>query len=134
MKSIIKNVILAGAYDLTDMLKKIDTLWVQGNLSDEDRAELQAFAREHADPEQSYAPLQAQIDALAERITKLEQGTSDQPAEEWPKYVKPTGAHDAYHNGDKITFEGVHYVCIAPTGAACVWSPVEYPAYWEEVN
>ena len=132
MKSIIKNVILAGAYDLTDMLKKIDTLWVQGSLNDEDRKELQALAREHAAPEQSYAPLQAQIDALAERITKLEQGTSDTPTEEWLEYVKPTGAHDAYHNGDKITFEGVHYVCIAPTGAVCVWSPAEYPAYWEK--
>lgn len=132
MKSIIENVILMGMYDLTDMLKKIDTLWVQGDLDDADRAGLKELAREHADPTQSYAPLQAQIDALAARVEKLEKTAGGDPAEEWPAYVKPTGAHDAYHAGDKITFEGAHYICIAPEGAACVWSPAEYPAYWEE--
>lgn len=132
MKSIIENVILMGMYDLTDMLKKIDTLWVQGDLDDADRAGLKELAREHADPTQSYAPLQAQIDALAARVEKLEKTAGGDPAEEWPAYVKPTGAHDAYHAGDKITFEGAHYICIAPEGVACVWSPAEYPAYWEE--
>lgn len=132
MKSIIENVILTGMYDLTDMLKKIDTLWVQGDLDDADRAGLKELAREHADPAQSYAPLQAQIDALAARVEKLEKATGGDPAEEWPAYVKPTGAHDAYHAGDKITFEGEHYTCIAPEGVACVWSPAEYPAYWEK--
>lgn len=132
MKSIIENVILTGMYDLTDMLKKIDTLWVQGDLDDADRAGLKELAREHADPAQSYAPPQAQIDALAARVEKLEKATGGDPAEEWPAYVKPTGAHDAYHAGDKITFEGEHYTCIAPEGVACVWSPAEYPAYWEK--
>ena len=36
-----------------------------------------------------------------------------------------------YYNGDKCSFEGVNYVCIAPEGATCVWSPKDYPAYWE---
>lgn len=84
MKSIIENVILMGMYDLTDMLKKIDTLWVQGDLDDADRAGLKELAREHADPAQSYAPLQAQIDALAARVEKLEKTAGGDPAEEWP--------------------------------------------------
>lgn len=132
MKSIIENVILTGMYDLADMLKKIDTLWVQGDLTDGERTELQGLARGHADHAQSFAPLQEQIDALAARVEKLEKATGGDPAEEWPAYVKPTGAHDAYHAGDKITFEGEHYTCIAPEGVACVWSPAEYPAYWEK--
>lgn len=51
--------------------------------------------------------------------------------EEWPEFVKPTGAHDAYAKGDKITFEGKHYISLID---ANVYSPVEYPAGWEEVT
>lgn len=49
--------------------------------------------------------------------------------EEWPEFVQPTGAHDAYNTGDKITFNGEHYVC---TMDGCVWSPSEYPQGWEK--
>lgn len=56
------------------------------------------------------------------------------PEDEYPEYIQPTGAHDAYHTGDKITFNGKHYICIAPEGVAVVWSPDTYPAYWQEVE
>jgi hypothetical protein len=36
-----------------------------------------------------------------------------------------------YVNGDVVSFEEKNYKCIAPNGATCVWSPVEFPAYWE---
>lgn len=60
--------------------------------------------------------------------------SSEQPEEpeKWPEFKKPSGAHDAYYNGDKITFEGAHYICIAPEGTACVWSPTAYPNYWQK--
>lgn len=144
MYEIVKNVINAKNYELTDILTKIDTLWAQGSLTEEQRTELTALARQNADPAASYAPLQEQIDALADRldaliarVSALEQSGSDepeQPAEEWPEYVQPTGAHDAYHNGDKITWNGQHYTCIAPEGTACVWDPDAYPAYWQEAD
>ena len=35
MYSIIKNVIASRRYELGDMLGKIDTIWVQGDLTDE---------------------------------------------------------------------------------------------------
>lgn len=31
--------------------------------------------------------------------------------EEYPEWVQPTGAHDAYNIGDKVTYNGNHYVC-----------------------
>ena len=49
--------------------------------------------------------------------------------DEWPEFVQPTGAHDAYNTGDKITFNGEHYVCKMD---ACTWSPSDYPAGWEK--
>ena len=32
--------------------------------------------------------------------------------DEWPEFIQPTGAHDAYNKGDKVTFEGKHYISL----------------------
>lgn len=37
-----------------------------------------------------------------------------------------------YYRGDRVTFENEIYVCVAPDGVACVWSPSEYPVYWQK--
>lgn len=52
------------------------------------------------------------------------------PNIEYPEFVQPTGAHDAYSKGSKITFEGKHYISLID---ANVYSPTAYPAGWEEV-
>ena len=57
MYDIIKSVIESKRYELTNMLTKIDTIWVQGDLTDEQRTELIALAQQNAQPENSYAPL-----------------------------------------------------------------------------
>lgn len=49
--------------------------------------------------------------------------------EEWPEWVQPTGAHDAYNTGDKVTFEGKHYVSLIDGN---VYSPSVYPQGWQE--
>ena len=49
--------------------------------------------------------------------------------EEWPEWVQPTGAQDAYNKGDKVTYKGDHYISLID---ANVWSPEEYPAGWEK--
>lgn len=46
---------------------------------------------------------------------------------EWPEFVQPTGAHDAYMAGDKVTFNGQHYTSIIDNN---VYSPAAYPAGW----
>lgn len=30
--------------------------------------------------------------------------------EEYPEWVQPTGAHDAYNTGDKVSYNGKHYI------------------------
>ena len=37
-----------------------------------------------------------------------------------------------YYRGDRVSLDGVMYTCVAPAGVVCVWSPAEYPAYWQE--
>lgn len=50
------------------------------------------------------------------------------PGEEWPAFVQPTGAHDAYKQGDKVTYNGQHYVSLIDNN---VWAPDVYPAGWQ---
>lgn len=141
MYQIIKDVLTSGRYELNDMLKKIDTIWLQGDIDDGQKAELVELARANADPAQSYAPLQEQIEqafaaikALGARVTALETSGGTEPApepEEWPAWVQPSGAHDAYGIGDKVTFNGKHYTSKIDGN---VWSPDAYPAGWETVE
>ena len=53
------------------------------------------------------------------------------PAEEWPEFKQPTGAHDAYAKDAKVTFEGKHYKSLID---ANVYSPTAYPQGWELVE
>ena len=50
------------------------------------------------------------------------------PAEEWPEWIQPTGAHNAYKKGDKVTYKGKMYISKIE---ANVWAPDAYPAGWE---
>ena len=43
--------------------------------------------------------------------------------DEYPEWVQPTGAHDAYNIGDKVTYNGQHYVCASN---ANVYAPDVY--------
>lgn len=145
MYEVIRDVIRSKDFELRDILNKINTVWLRGDLTEEQMTELTELARNNARTENSYAPLQEQIDnaisridKLEERITKLEtteetgeeEPTEPDPAEEYPEYKQPTGAHDAYNTGDKITYNSKKYICKMD---GCVWSPDTYPAGWEEV-
>lgn len=145
MYETIKNLIEKGGYELVDILKKINAVWLKSYITEEEMEELEALAREKANPINSYAPLQEQIDKLYEdmkeleaRVSLLEQEQSTEqpqeptePVEEYPPYKQPTGAHDAYHVGDKITYNGKKYICKLDN---CVWTPDAYPAGWEVVE
>ena len=50
--------------------------------------------------------------------------------EEYPLWVQPTGAQDAYQTGDKVTFEGERYISLINNNT---WSPSAYPAGWKIV-
>ena len=131
MYAIIKNVIQSGRDELTDMLTKIDTLRVQSSLTDDERTELIALALEGADVSQSVDVLEKLAD-LDKRVAALERAgaTDPEPGEEYPEYV----AGKWYYKDDKCTYKGSKYICTAPAEVVCVWSPEEYPAYWQFVE
>ena len=118
-----------GTFDLTDMLGKINTHHIAGNLTDADREELIRKAREKADPFGG-VNVMAKLQELEERVRMLEEAkaTGGEAIEETaPEYQ----VGKWYYNGDKVLFEGVVKTCTAPAGVVCTWSPAEYPAYWD---
>ena len=42
------------------------------------------------------------------------------PAQEWPEWIAPTGAHNAYAQGDKVSHGGRHWISDADNN---VWEP-----------
>lgn len=50
------------------------------------------------------------------------------PEEIIADFVQPTGAHDVYHIGDKVLFEGKTYESVINDNS---WSPTVYPAGWK---
>ena len=150
MKNIIRNVISKKSYELSDMLKKIDTLWIQGSFSDEEKEELISLARENAEVQQSIDVL-LKLEELDKRIKALEDAKGNNPGEDAKEEPKEEGEEEGeeeteeitydeyvvgkwYYNGDVVMFEGKAYECIAPDGQVCTWSPSEYPVYWGLLN
>ncbi len=130
IKTIFEQTIQRGGFDLAEMLERIDLYNVEAKITDEERESLYALARQHARPQYNY---DAEIEAIWSAIRELQQaqeggGGGTEPTDEWPEFVQPTGAHDAYGVGDKITWNGKHYICVL---ANCVWSPDVYPDGWE---
>ena len=137
----VQTIINAGGYDLADLTERIKTLYAMGELTEDEMKQLLEQAQDNAKPDDSYAPLADRVKAIEEwettveeRLSKLESGSSTElgepkePTDEWPEYVQPTGAHDAYHVGDKITYNGKHYTCVMN---GCVWTPDAYPQGWQ---
>ena len=139
----LKDLINSKDYELKDILYKINIVWAKKYITTEQMEELEELARQNALAENSYAPLQEQIEDIYSKLAQItsrldnlenEEGTGGEeptePVEEYPEYVQPTGAHDAYNTGDKIMYNGKKYVCKLDN---CVWNPDTYPAGWEEV-
>ena len=69
--------------------------------------------------------------ALAPEGVDVPDDPEPEPVPDAPEYVAPTGAHDAYQAGDRVTFQGRVYEAVIN---AVVWSPLAYPQAWKEVR
>ena len=72
MFEIIKNVIKNKDFELKDILYKINKMYIESAITEEEKAQLDELARENAVAENSYAPLQEQIDNANSRMDELE--------------------------------------------------------------
>ena len=116
-------VIQSGEYNLSDLTKKIDTLWLKSYLTDDERDSLTKLAIEKASPDAGLPSFSERMAALEKRVAKLEGNLSsggDSGSSNWPEWVQPTGAHDAYAKGSQVTHNGERYVSQID---ANVWEP-----------
>ena len=51
--------------------------------------------------------------------------------DEWPEWVQPTGAQDAYAKGDKVSHNSKHWISEVDGN---VWEPGIYGNLWSEVS
>ena len=47
------------------------------------------------------------------------------------EWVQPSGGHDAYQKGDRVTFEGEVWESVIDGN---VWSPADHPEGWEKIG
>ena len=158
MYEIFKSVIVSKSYNLEEMIKKINIRWVEDILTEEQREELITMAQTNADPSQSNAPLQKQIEeiskkqiALEDTVEKLramvqkiketvESGGTVVPepeppiTEEYPAWEPYNGIPPVpYQVGSKVTHNGKKWESMVPNN---VWEPGAFGVdqnIWKEV-
>ena len=135
----VKTIINSGDYALTDLTQRIKTLYALGELSDDEMKQLLDSAAANAnqdamlpDMTERVGALETRIAAVEERVGKLEAGGAElgepeEPVDEWPEWVRPTSKDTQYRKGDKVTFNGRHYVCQKNNVSS---SPAEDPKRW----
>ena len=122
---------MMNPFDLSVMLEKINRHHIMGNLTDDERDRLESLARNKANPSGSMDVI-AKLQELDERVRALEQAGKDNATEsDTTEAVEEYIGGKWYRTGDQVRFDGKLYTCVVPDGAVCVWSPAEYPAYWE---
>ena len=139
----VQTIINSGGYDLADISERIKTLFALGELSKEEMEQLLDSAAANADQDallpdmtERVGALETRIAAVEERVGKLEAGgvepdEPEEPVDELPEWVRPVSKDTQYHKGDKVTFNGRHYVCVKNNVSS---SPDEDPKRWTLVE
>lgn len=132
MFNVFKNVIENRNFELKGIIKKIDTLWAQSSITDDERAELISLAQSKANIQQSIDVMQ-KLEELDKRMKVVEEmlANNDNNSDDTKVVYADYEVGKWYYNGNVVKFEDVLYKCVAPDGVVCVWSPSDYPAYWE---
>lgn len=133
----LKNIINSGSFQLDNMKTRLENLAAHGDITPEQKDELLNAARAKADAANEIDVRKLLLEHEA-RLRALEAtlGMTDTPEtdEDGAEIVPEFVVGKTYYNGDKVTFNGNVYKCIAPEGAVCVWSPDDYPAYWSKAE
>lgn len=158
MYEIFKSVIASKSYNLEEMIKKINIRWVEDILTEEQREELITLAQANADPSQSNAPLQKQIEEISKKQIALEETVNTLSAvvqkiketvesggtvvpdpeppitEEYPAWEPYNGIPPVpYQVGSKVTHNGKKWESMVPNN---VWEPGAFGVdqnIWKEV-
>ena len=142
----LRSQISSGDFKLQAMLDKLTRLYIDDMLTEEEYDNLMQFARDNANPDKDIEDNVDIIKQLMQHVTMSEEKLKDLEARiaklEDPEAEpeKPTvtyeeyDPHKWYYKDMTCSFEGRNYICIAPEGVVCTWSPAGYPSYWKQVE
>ena len=72
MYDIIKNIIENGTFRVSDLTNKIDTLWAESKLSDDERSQLVQMMVDYLNPASEAPELKEMYERLEARVATLE--------------------------------------------------------------
>lgn len=147
MYDVIKDIIENGNYQLVDISNKINKLWLEYQLTDEERDELIELANSNTNVDNEKPELQRQLDVLSDyvkntlepRIQALEEGQEVEPPveEEYPEWMSYDGVVNlGYDFGVKVTHNGFKWENMLE-GTKNVWEPGAVgidERYWKKVE
>lgn len=138
--------ISSGGFKLQAMLDKLTRLYIEDMLTEDEYDDLMQLARDNVNPDkeieentdiikqlmQHVTMSEEKLKDLEARIVKLEDPESEpeEPTVTYEEY----DPHKWYYNDMTCSFKGKNYICIAPEGVVCTWSPAGYPSYWKLVE
>lgn len=140
----VKNVIESGKFKLSDMANKIEILWLQGDLTEEQRTELIVLMKENLNPEtespeqvELYKRLEGKYNKLEERVAKLENGgVMPEPPTgvEIPIWEPWDGISNKYQYGEVVTIASRYYISIFK--GQNTWEPgtLGTEGLWKEIS
>ena len=132
------SIIASGDYKLTDITNKINTMWITGNLTDDQRDNLLSQAAEHLDPETERPESLEMMEKLAARVTDLEKRVAELEGKSentgYPEWVPWDGLSNDYQYGAIVIHNGK--VWKSMYSGQNVWEPgtVGTENLWGEVN
>lgn len=147
MYEVFKNVIESGNFKVNDLTNKIDTLWAEGRMSDDERAALIASMTDHINPSTEAPELARQISMVAEQVAEMkdqiaaliadvatlknpegseegggEETESDPLTGKIPDWEPWDGISDRYQRGAIVRENGEYYVNVL-SGMQNTWQP-----------
>lgn len=148
MYTIIKNVITIGNYTLSDMTQKINTLWITGELTDEQHDELIQLMYQNLNPSTEAPELSERLSRVESRVTALEEavkelqqsgGETTEPEPGTvaiPEWEPWDGVSDKYKPGAVVQHNGKYYQNTF-SGAQNTWEPGTFGVdehIWKEIT
>lgn len=149
MFEIIKNIIENGIFRVNDLTNKIDTLWAESKLNDEERNQLVQMMTDHLNPDSEvpelkdlYERLEARVTALEADVQALKGGEEPGGGEEEPGTVTVPaweawdGISNKYQYGAVVTHNGKYFLDVLQ-GMQNTWEPESAGVderYWKEIT
>lgn len=138
MYELIKGVITSHTYrDSNALTAKIQRMYVEGELTEEQYTELRNLLAEQNpvkayDVEGELDKVWVELRRIAAIVDHMPEPSPEPEPEDYPVWVQPTGAHDAYQIGDRVHYPGEKNPVYESLINGNVWSPDAYPAGWKQ--